>query len=144
MVGTSSLRASDSDRDGAAERLRHATAEGRLTPDELEERLEVLYRSRTYGELDALVADLPARRPPRAVRPRPWWLGAAVAGAVLFALLGILGGAVTHSTHAVPRPGLDPHHLIIVASTRVAVVGIMIACAVLAWAFLGSRGARRS
>jgi hypothetical protein len=53
-------RASDADRELVAERLREAAGEGRLTLDELEERLGQVYRALTYGELDALVADLPA------------------------------------------------------------------------------------
>ncbi len=42
-----------------AERLRQATGEGRLLAEELEQRLGAVFRARTYGELDALVADLP-------------------------------------------------------------------------------------
>jgi DUF1707 SHOCT-like domain/Cell wall-active antibiotics response LiaF, C-terminal len=56
------LRASDDDRDRAAERLRRAAAEGRLTVDELEERLQATYEARTQGELEPLVADVPALR----------------------------------------------------------------------------------
>lgn len=63
------LRASDADRDAIAERLRHATVEGRLLAEELEERLEAVFAARTYGELDALVADLPAPRPQRRRQP---------------------------------------------------------------------------
>jgi Flp pilus assembly protein TadB len=55
----SSIRASDADRDRIAERLRQAATEGRLLAQELEERLATALRARTYGELDALVADLP-------------------------------------------------------------------------------------
>jgi DUF1707 SHOCT-like domain len=55
----STLRASDADREQVAERLRQATAEGRLLAEELEQRLGALFRARTYGELDELVADLP-------------------------------------------------------------------------------------
>jgi hypothetical protein len=62
MPVPASLRASDADRDQVAERLRQATAEGRLAAVELEGRLEALYTSRTYGELEALVADLPVGR----------------------------------------------------------------------------------
>lgn len=57
-----SLRASDADRDAVTERLREAAGEGRLEPDELEERVDRALRARTYGELARLVADLP--RPP--------------------------------------------------------------------------------
>ena len=60
MARTSSLRASDADRDAIAERLRAAAVEGRLEPDELEERLHRALRARTYGDLGRLVSDLPA------------------------------------------------------------------------------------
>jgi uncharacterized protein DUF1707 len=62
-----SLRASDADRDAVVDRLRDAAGEGRLEPDELEQRVDVALRARTYGDLDELLADLPgdglARRP---------------------------------------------------------------------------------
>ena len=61
MARHSSLRASDADRDAVAERLRRAAVEGRLEPDELEQRLHLALRARTYGELDRLLADLPAQ-----------------------------------------------------------------------------------
>jgi hypothetical protein len=56
-------RASDADRDATAERLRAAHAEGRLDTAELEERLERCYAAKTYGDLEALAADLPRPRP---------------------------------------------------------------------------------
>jgi Domain of unknown function (DUF1707) len=55
----SELRASDADRERAAERLRAAAAEGRLSSEELEERLERAFAARTEGELGPLVSDLP-------------------------------------------------------------------------------------
>jgi Flp pilus assembly protein TadB len=58
---TASLRASDADREAVADRLHQAAVEGRLEPDELEERLHRALRARTYGELRRLVADLPGR-----------------------------------------------------------------------------------
>ena len=60
MAHRARLRASDADRELVAERLRQATAEGRLRPDELEHRLGAALSANTYGELDTLVADLPA------------------------------------------------------------------------------------
>jgi DUF1707 SHOCT-like domain/Cell wall-active antibiotics response LiaF, C-terminal len=54
------LRASDDDRERTADHLRQAAAQGRITVDELEERLQVAYAARTQGELVRLVADLPA------------------------------------------------------------------------------------
>jgi Domain of unknown function (DUF1707) len=61
MASHASLRASDADRDAVAERLRHAAVEGRLEPDELEERLHAALRARTYGDLRRLLSDLPAK-----------------------------------------------------------------------------------
>ncbi|MFC4565139.1 DUF1707 domain-containing protein [Nocardiopsis mangrovi] len=53
------MRASDADRDRVAGRLREALAEGRLTQEEHEERLDSLYRAKTLGQLAALTEDLP-------------------------------------------------------------------------------------
>jgi hypothetical protein len=54
------LRASHQDRDRVVEILRVAAGDGRLTADELDERLEAALTARTYRELAALTADLPA------------------------------------------------------------------------------------
>src|SRR5215467_16401503 len=53
------LRASHEDRDRVIEMLRVAAGDGRLTADELDERVEVAFSARTYGELAALTSDLP-------------------------------------------------------------------------------------
>lgn len=63
MVQPPEMRASDADRDRIAGVLRDAHAEGRLSQDELLERIESAYTSRTYRDLDRLVADLPMARP---------------------------------------------------------------------------------
>ncbi len=65
MARRATLRASDADREHIAERLRHAAGEGRIVAEELEERLETVFSARTYGELDAVVADLPGTTPAR-------------------------------------------------------------------------------
>jgi hypothetical protein len=54
------LRASHEDRDRVVELLRVAAGDGRLTAEELDERLEVALTARTYDQLAALVKDLPA------------------------------------------------------------------------------------
>ena len=54
------LRASHQDRDRVAELLRTAAGDGRLTAEELDERLEKALTARTYGELAGLSRDLPA------------------------------------------------------------------------------------
>jgi len=60
MGDRSRFRASDSDREHVADRLRTALTEGRLTHEEFEERLHEALSARTYGQLDPLLADLPA------------------------------------------------------------------------------------
>jgi hypothetical protein len=58
-VARNELRASHDDRDRVVELLRVSAGDGRLTADELDERLERAMTARTYGELARLVADLP-------------------------------------------------------------------------------------
>jgi Domain of unknown function (DUF1707) len=53
------LRASHEDRDRVIEALRVAAGDGRLTVEELDERVEVAFSAKTYGELAVLTADLP-------------------------------------------------------------------------------------
>ena len=56
-----SLRASDKDRESAAEVLRVAAGDGRLNMTELDERLEAVYEAKTYAELEPIIRDLPHR-----------------------------------------------------------------------------------
>lgn len=58
------LRAADVDREFVAERLRGALNEGRLTLTEYDDRLKETYAARTYGDLKALLTDLPEPTPP--------------------------------------------------------------------------------
>lgn len=55
------LRASDSDREQAANLLRDHYADGRIAPDELAERLDRVYRAGNLGDLQAPFDDLPTR-----------------------------------------------------------------------------------
>jgi hypothetical protein len=66
---TDDLRASDSDRENVAEELRKSCVEGRITVDELDERLEDVMTARTLGELSELVSDLPSSPAPAARVP---------------------------------------------------------------------------
>jgi hypothetical protein len=88
----STLRASDGDREAVAERLRNAAAEGRLLAHELEERIARALRARTYGELDAVVADLPAIR--GGSRPAIPLLRPALAVAIVLAAVLVIALAV--------------------------------------------------
>jgi uncharacterized protein DUF1707 len=91
-----SLRASRADREQVVDVLKAAFVEGRLTQDELEARAGQAFASRTYGELAALTADLPAGLiasplPRKATRARTWPpLGQIVAGAGLVIPLPLL------------------------------------------------------
>jgi uncharacterized protein DUF1707 len=64
-----SMRASDTDRENVAERLRDAHAEGRLSMEEFEGRLDSTYAAKTLGELAIVTRDLPATAPPPSVPP---------------------------------------------------------------------------
>lgn len=75
-VAGEALRASHADRDQVVELLRVAAGDGRLTPEELDDRLERALSARTYAELAVLTADLPVT-PVAAVLP----LGAGAVGA---------------------------------------------------------------
>src|SRR5487761_143164 len=54
------LRASHDDRDRVVDLLRVAAGDGRITAEELDERVEAALTARTYSELSVLVSDLPA------------------------------------------------------------------------------------
>jgi len=124
MSRQSGLRASDADREHIAERLRQATTEGRLSPEELDERLGVAFSARTYGELHPLVADLPKgvvtrrRRSPLATSVR-----LLVAVAILVPLIAL-----------------------VVATAVLVLTGLAAGWVVwmlILWWFLGMRGRRR-
>jgi len=53
------VRASDAERDAVIEQLREAAAEGRLTMEELTDRIEVAARAVMRSDLEPLTADLP-------------------------------------------------------------------------------------
>ena len=62
MPGESSsttIRASDAERDRMAAALAEHAGAGRLTQDELSERLDSVFAARTRGELEAVLHDLP-------------------------------------------------------------------------------------
>ena len=54
------LRVSYEDRDRVAEQLRVAAGDGRLSAEELDERLEIALTARTYAELARVTRDLPS------------------------------------------------------------------------------------
>ncbi len=83
------LRASDADRDAAAERLRVAAGEGRLDPDELDERLSAVYRARWCSELVSLTSDV---TPPPSVAARPVFVQRGPTRVNRYAVASLLAG----------------------------------------------------
>jgi hypothetical protein len=65
------MRASSADRERAVDVLKAGFAEGRLTQDEYNDRMGRAYAARTYGDLAALTADLPAGAAPLPAWPVP-------------------------------------------------------------------------
>jgi hypothetical protein len=59
----SQMRISDADRQRVADVLRDAAGDGRIDLDELEERLELTFQAKTYGELVPITLDLQAAGP---------------------------------------------------------------------------------
>jgi uncharacterized protein DUF1707/cell wall-active antibiotic response 4TMS protein YvqF len=65
------MRVSNDDRERVAKILHDSMAEGRLTVEELEERLDKVYAAKTFGELEPVTRDLPAANMGGAVLPQP-------------------------------------------------------------------------
>ncbi|MBO0828586.1 MAG: DUF1707 domain-containing protein [Streptosporangiales bacterium] len=100
------LRASDADRERIANELRDHYADGRLTMEEFDERIESVYKAKTYGELAPVTADLPAPPPDPAVQKvearrrriaalrAVWgsWASVALICTVIWLLVSISGG----------------------------------------------------
>jgi hypothetical protein len=134
-----------------AERLRAATAEGRLLAEELEQRLEVAFHARTYGELDALVVDLPAPPAPLPTRRRPGLPVVAGATLALGILLSVIaasantGFARAHSAVAAGPPSIHgrpigfyhagPTGLLAAIAPLVMIVFLVAVCSALGWLF---------
>jgi hypothetical protein len=103
------LRASHADRERVIDLLKAAFVQGRLDRDEFDARIGLAVASRTYGELAAVTADIPAeliaalpRRPPvRARRRIPF--NAVTGGACMAGLVnaGMMAALLSRSPVAV-------------------------------------------
>jgi fatty acid desaturase len=93
------LRASDGDRERAIDDLRAHTAAGRLTVEELEERVQPALGARTHAELVELTRDLPDRAsatppgPPHRRRPARREVRTFLAMMVLLVAIWAVAGA---------------------------------------------------
>ena len=119
--------ASNADRERAVGVLRAGFTEGRLTQEELDERVAQAYAARTYGQLWALTADLPAGGlpypqfpqgqgvlvPQEPAAPSHWKPAAAliVTALVIFTLAALITAIITAHTQAVIIPNFQPAHL---------------------------------
>ena len=120
------IRAGDADRERAAENLTGHCADGRLTPTELEARLDAAFRARTLGELAALSHDLPPVTPVRSPRRQRSRRRAATVLALLTVLsLTIVGLGALELVAEEPLGAL-------------LVVMLLVACALFAAVVLGS------
>jgi len=112
--------ASSADRERAVGVLRAGFTEGRLTQDELGERVAQAYAARTYGQLWALTADLPAGAlpypqlpqgagalvPQTPAVPSHWRPAAAlvITALVIFTLAALITAIITAHTQTVVYP----------------------------------------
>ncbi|MDJ1135291.1 DUF1707 domain-containing protein [Streptomyces iconiensis] len=92
---TPRMRASDAEREAVVERLSQATAEGRLTLEELADRSEAAFLARHRDDLDRIAADLP--QPGQETRQARLTKGPAVFRATT--------GDVTHESPALGTSG---------------------------------------
>jgi Domain of unknown function (DUF1707) len=88
------LRAGDGDRRQVVAELQRHFVEGRLTSDELSERVDRALAARTFGELKSLTTDLPTPRPATAdhnIQRQDWWAPfVSMPGVLLLATLVVL------------------------------------------------------
>ena len=119
--------ASSADRERAVGVLRAGFTEGRLTQEELDERVAQAYAARTYGQLWALTADLPAGGlpypqfpqgqgmliPQDAAAPPSHWKPAAaliITALVIFTLAALITAVITAHTQGVIYQGGFQQH----------------------------------
>ena len=119
--------ASSADRERAVGVLRAGFTEGRLTQDELDDRVARAYAARTYGQLWELTVDLPAGAlpypqfphgqalmvTPEAAPPSPWRPAAAliVTALIIFTLAALITAVITAHTQSVVYPGFQQANL---------------------------------
>jgi Domain of unknown function (DUF1707) len=137
------LRAGHADREQVIEALKTAFVDGRLTKNELASRAGWALAARTYADLAALTADIPAEpapavaataeptpavpglaRPPAPPVRRPLAKAAAISGVCLV----FAAAAVEIGAHIDPNvPGPNPHHAWIAACFSLALGAVIIA-----------------
>jgi uncharacterized membrane protein len=109
------LRVGDAERELTANALREHYAQGRLSTDELNERLDAAFAATTHGQLEVVTHDLPHIQPatpppadpvmPAAERRRLWrgWTGQALAMLVTLAAVSTVVSVALHGGEHVGR-----------------------------------------
>lgn len=69
MADTGDIRVGDAEREAVASELREHYAQGRLTMEDFQRRLDASFAAKTRADLDTLIEDLPHTMPPG--RPLP-------------------------------------------------------------------------
>ncbi|HYN51192.1 MAG TPA: DUF1707 domain-containing protein [Thermoleophilaceae bacterium] len=106
---TPAIRASDAEREAVVTRLRTAAGEGRLSLDELADRLDRALSAVTRADLEPLGTDLPEQPAPSAPQARRWIVGIMGGGdhegrwriAARCTVINLMGGADLDLTHAI-------------------------------------------
>jgi hypothetical protein len=71
MATSDSLRVGDAEREAVAAELREHYAQGRLSMEDFNQRLDAAFAARTRGDLDKLTSDLPHAKPAGTPLPAP-------------------------------------------------------------------------
>jgi hypothetical protein len=144
-AGHGRVRAGHADRELVIEALQDAFVQGRLTRDELDARAGRALAARTYADLAALTADIPAATgpagPPAPAPRRPLARAAAKSGScVVIAAAAIWAGALLDPD----GPGPNPYHSWAKPFLLVALVAVVTALGILVHGVGTSLEQRRS
>jgi len=133
-AGRSRMRASHADREQVIEALKDAFVDGRLTRDELDGRAGRALSARTWAELAALTADIPAgagpARPPVPARRRPLARAAIGSGGCLAVAAAAIWVFVLTDPEGHPGPSpyqsLDGLCFVVVLAAVLAALGFLV------------------
>jgi hypothetical protein len=140
VAGHGHLRTSHADREQVIAILKAAFVQGRLAKDEFDLRVGQTFASRTYAELAALTADLPAGL--AAARPTaPAQAPVPPLGRMIRATATLYAAAWAYVLFVAPHQGENPWTRPLVIDVTAVCLGVVIICVTAA---LASRPDRRS
>jgi hypothetical protein len=109
-------RIGDAERDQAATYLREALAQGRLEPEEFDERLDQALKARTQSDLEPLFEDLPGPKPGQGLAAAPGFQAPPWQGGVEPPVSSSQDVAVPAASAAAARPKSSDRALMIVSA----------------------------